>query len=235
MAKIWKDWKKTKITYPNRKHLTLSELDKIPYYDENNDMVDNKKNEREEQYICHDYINNELVVLELGGRYGTVSCVINNKLENPLNHIVIEPDKSVIDALKKNRKTHKSKFKIINGIISKKKMKLNKNGYASNVSECNDVANEEERLKTYSLKKIMNKYNLKFDTLVADCEGCLCDFINENKKYIKHYKLIIFERDMPNNCNYESIDKQLLNWNFTKVIDGFVCVWKNDNYKHNYF
>lgn len=227
MPKIWDVWKNTKIVYPKRKHLKLEELDKIPYYDENDNIIDNKKNEREEQYIGNDYIMPDMIVLELGARYGTVSCVINNKLENPLNHVVIEPDTTVIDALKKNKKSHKSKFKIINGIISEKSMKLNKRGYASNVEFLKkEDLDDENIVKNYSLNKIMKKYNLEFDTLVADCEGCLCNFIKENEKYIKNYKLIIFERDMPNKCNYKLIDEQLKKWNFKQIIDGFVCVWK---------
>ena len=210
MPKIWDVWKNTKIIYPTRKHLKLDELDKIPYYDENDNIIDNKKNEREEQYIGNDYIMPDMVVLELGARYGTVSCVINNKLENPLNHVVIEPDTTVIDALKSN-----------------KSMKLNKKGYASSVELLkNEDIDDENIVKNYSLTKIMKKYDLNFDTLVADCEGCLCSFIKENEKYIKNYKLIIFERDMPNNCNYTTIDKQLKKWNFKQIIEGFVCVWK---------
>ena len=110
----WGDeWKQRKIKYPKRKHLKLEELDIIPYVDENNVKINNKKFEREEQYMSYDYISPDMTVLELGGRYGTVSCVINNKLENPRKHVVFEPDKNVIPALIKNRNTHKSKFSIV--------------------------------------------------------------------------------------------------------------------------
>lgn len=226
MSSIWDKWKDTKIIYPKRKHLKLKELDKIPYYNENNEVINHKKFEREEQYISNDYINPDMTVLELGGRYGTVSCVINNKLENPKNHIVIEPDITVIDSLKKNKKSHKSKFKILNVIISNKKMKINKKGYATTVSLIKDENEDEEVIKNYSLKYIMKKYKINFDALVVDCEGCLCNFIDENEKYVKNYKIIIFERDMPNDCNYNLIDEKLEKWGFKLIIKGFVCVWR---------
>ena len=48
MSSIWDKWKDTKIIYPKRKHLKLKELDKIPYYNENNEVINHKKFEREE-------------------------------------------------------------------------------------------------------------------------------------------------------------------------------------------
>ena len=55
----WGDeWKKRKIILPKRKHLTIDELDKIPYIDENNTIINNKKFEREEQYNVLLDINN---------------------------------------------------------------------------------------------------------------------------------------------------------------------------------
>lgn len=216
------DWKKTIIKYPKRKHLTLEELDKIPYYDENNNIIDNIHNERIEQYLANDFVNPNNVVLELGARYGTVSCVINNKLENPRNHIVFEPDNSVIDALMKNRKSHKSKFTIFNGIISNSKMKFIKDSYASTMEE---TINDDEAVKSWSLKEIYKITKLNFDCLIADCEGCLEKFFDENEIYIKNFKLIIFEADQPQKCNYKKIKHKLLSWNFTCILNGFCSVY----------
>ena len=161
-----------------------------------------------------------MTVLELGAKYGTVSCVINNKLERPRHHVVFETDKNVIPALIKNRNTHKSKFSIINGIISAKPMKLVLNGYASE--------NDKNIVYSISLSDIMKKMKLKFDCLVADCEVCLCGFFDENEEYVKDYKIIIFESDMPDKCDYEKIKKKLKSWGFIAIIDRFVNVWTKE-------
>lgn len=220
----WGDeWKSRKIIYPKRKHLKLEELDKIPYVDENNIIINNKKNEREEQYMANDYILPDMKVLELGGRYGTVSCVINNKLENPRDHVVFEPDKVVIPALIKNRNTHKSKFTVVNGIIGSKPMKLKIRGYASKTEEASE--NDKNIIKNISLKNIMRKTKINFDCLVADCEGCICDFFKENGDYIKNYRMVIFEGDYPEECDYNKIKEKLKEWGFEAVIDRFVSVW----------
>ena len=226
--KIWNshDWENMKILYPNRKHLKLKDLDKIPYYDENNKIIDHFKNERIEQYISNDYITPNMCVLELGGRYGTVSCVINNKLENPKNHVVFEPDKTVIPALIKNRKNHKSKFTIFNGVISNKPVSIVYDGYATKIIETKTKIKKNNEIKTWSLNEIIKKTNLHFNCLVADCEGCLESFFKENLDYIKNFELIIFEKDMPNICNYTFISNKLLEFDFICLNNNFVSVWK---------
>jgi len=48
-----------------------------------------------EQKLVNIYIQPDDVVLELGARYGTVSCNINKKLNNKLNQVSVEPDSRV--------------------------------------------------------------------------------------------------------------------------------------------
>jgi len=50
------------------------------YYDEFNNLIDINSIEKPEQDIANAYILENDVVLELGVRYGKVSCIINNKL-----------------------------------------------------------------------------------------------------------------------------------------------------------
>lgn len=217
------DWKKIKILYPKRKHLKLNKLDMIPYYDENNKVINYKKHERLEQWTTNERIEPNDVVLELGGRYGLTACAINNKLENPKNHVVFEPDKTVIKCLIKNRKSHKSKFTIFNGIISEKPKKLYLNGFAT--TALNTTKNDKNKIPSWTLKEIMDIAKLDFNVLVADCEGCLCDFFEENKNYLKNYKTIIFEKDYPDRCDYNNIHEQLLKYNFKCVQDEFVVAY----------
>lgn len=46
--------------------------------------VDTDKIEKPEQDLANKYILENDVVLELGARYGSVSCTINNKLKNKI-------------------------------------------------------------------------------------------------------------------------------------------------------
>jgi len=70
-------------------------------YDEFNKLVNTNIREHAEQELAQKYIEKDDIVLELGARYGSVSCIINSKLCNKNNQISVEPDSRVWDALEK--------------------------------------------------------------------------------------------------------------------------------------
>jgi FkbM family methyltransferase len=193
--------------------------------DLNGNLVDIKNIENVEQDLANQYILENDVVLELGARYGSVSCIINSKLNNKKNQVVVEPDDRVWDALEKNRETNNCDFNIVKGFISNKKLDLTNlddccGGYGSTFVESNDT-----KILSYSLDEITNKYNLKFNVLVADCEGFLEVFFDENPDFYDNLRLIIFEADYPNKCNYNKIKNKLIEKKFNKILDGFQNVW----------
>lgn len=179
----------------------------IPYIDENGLKIDHLNLETREQRQAWDFVPEDGTVLELGARYGTVSCLINHKLKDPKRQVSVEPDLNVIPALEKNRISHNCEFIIFNGIISNINMKLcqdNHNGYGNFCIPTSDSS-----LKKISLKDLINDTGLKFDVLVADCEGFLEQFFEENKEYIPNFRIIMFERDYPYRCNYQKIENDL--------------------------
>ena len=52
-------------------------MDNFTFYDENMKIINHKKKEKIEQFITGNLIEPSDIVLELGARYGTVSCTIN--------------------------------------------------------------------------------------------------------------------------------------------------------------
>jgi FkbM family methyltransferase len=230
-------WDNIHPIYPKRPHLKLEELDKIPYIDENNNVINFLKYERAEQYVATDFVMPYLRILELGGRYGVVSSVINNKLEDPYMHVVVEPDNNVINALNTNKINHKCNFTIINGVVSTTPLifKKNKLGEASKTFKEEEVdpviINDSYNLnvKSYTLKNIMDMTNIEFNCLFVDCEGCLCNFLLENEEYVKNYLMIFYEADYTSYCDYKKVAKQLLSWGFYHLNDGFVNIWAKHN------
>ena len=193
--------------------------------DMNDKVVDTNKIEKPEQDLANYFIKENDIVLELGARYGSVSCVINSKLNNKNNQVVVEPDDRVWDALEKNKKRNNCEFNIIKGFISNKKLDLTNldywiDGYGSTFIESNNT-----KIPSYSLDEIKTKYNLDFNVLVADCEGFLEVFFNENPDFYDNLRLIIFEADYPNKCNYNKIRNTLKNKKFTEILHGFQNVW----------
>ena len=111
-------------------------MDNLLFYDENDNIVDHTKMELDEQMLVTKYINPDDIVLELGARYGTVSCTIN-KILNHKNQVVVEPDKRVWKALEDNMNRNKCEFHIIKGFISKKKISSRRSQKSDTIGKTN--------------------------------------------------------------------------------------------------
>ena len=189
-------------------------------YNEKNVLVNIKFLEVTEQKLANQYIQENDIVLELGARYGSVSCIINSKLTNKKNQVVVEPDDRVWDALENNKIINNCEFNIVKGFISGNKLgliNLDKcfNGYGS--TSIPDISSS---IPNYSLSEIKTLYNIsEFNVLIADCEGFLEIFLDENPTILKSLRLIIFEEDYPEKCNYDRIKSNLIK-------DGFVEIEK---------
>jgi FkbM family methyltransferase len=179
------------------------------FIDQYGNKVKHNRLETTEQYLTEKYIGENDIVLELGARYGTVSKVINNKLMNKKNHVAVEPDDRVWSALERNRDFNNCEFFIVKGFISKQKFSLTNmdnyyRGYGSTA-----IQNTDSHIPSYTLNEIKNKYELKFNTLVADCEGFLEIFFDENPELYQQLHLIIFETDYEAKCDYNKIRNNL--------------------------
>jgi len=193
-------------------------------FNENGVKVDTENNEVYEQYLANKYILENDVVLELGARYGSVSCIINSKLNNKNNQVVVEPDSRVWGVLEKNKTINNCKFNIVKGFISNKKLCLENledaRGYGTTSIETDDT-----NIVSYTLNEIEQKYNFKFNVLVADCEGFLETFFDENPELYDKIDLLIYEADYPKKCNYKKIETNLKNSKFINILYGFQNVW----------
>lgn len=193
----------------------------IKIFDENNKPINIKKVESFEQSLAKQHVLPTDRVLELGARYGSVSVTINKILRNKKAHIVVEPDSRVWKALEKNRKINKCKFHIFKGIVATKKYSLTNtecwDGYATTM-----VEDENSNIAIISLNELLKKYNVVPNVLVVDCEGCFEIFVDENKDFVKNLRMIMYEADYVNKCNYVKLEELFLE-NGYKVID----VWSN--------
>ncbi len=192
----------------------FEELDKLVFMNENDQVVNNHVIERVEQLQARQFVPYDATVLELGARYGTVSCSIAYKLDDDSRLYVVEPDSTVINALQKNRDNAKCNFHIFNGVISRKNLQLsvcNRDNYSNYTYEIDHTDNAIPR-KT--LEEVEYETGLKFDCLVADCEGFLETFFIENGHMIQHFRMIILEKDACDRCNYNVVEQYLKDWSF---------------------
>lgn len=177
--------------------------------DQNGTPIDISVIEKPEQDLANQYIMANDVVFELGARYGSVSCAINSKLACKTNQVVVEPDERVWEALERNRETNQCEFHIIRGFVSNERLAL------TNLEDClggygaTYVVRDDSQIPAYTMADINEKYNLRFNVLVADCEGFLERFFDENPSFYDALRLVIFEADYVEKCDYNKIRSAL--------------------------
>jgi FkbM family methyltransferase len=197
----------------------------MQFYNEMGLAINHLAIEREEQLQAERFIHPASVVLEIGARYGTVSCIISKKLNNQKNLVAVEPDERVWCALEENMIRNGCDFNILKGVISKKPIILaEKNSYGGYGTT--SILAESSPIPNYSLEEIEARYGLRFNTLVADCEGFLEVFFDENPSFYDQLSLILFEKDYPHKCNYNKIIANLRAKGFRQLVAGFHEVWQ---------
>jgi len=191
-------------------YFDTNKLSELIYYNEDNSKIDNIANEYTEQEMAIKYIKPDDVVLELGARYGSVTCVISKILNNPNNLVAVEPDSNVWNALRNNLEKNNCKANIHKGFISNKKLSLSLGGYGST-----SIVDNNSSIQNLTLQEVKNKYKINdFNTLIVDCEGCFESFLDENPSILNTLTKIMYEKDYPDKCNYDKIEKLLIDNNF---------------------
>ncbi len=189
--------------------------------------IDTTKMEVDEQELCNKYIPSNAQVLELGARYGTVSYVINSKLDDPTKHVAVEPDVTVIAALIHNKLVNRSKYNIVVGAVSRKPLQFNilafneLGGYGNFTTPTESTSHVE----TFTVEELEKRYDVTFNCLVADCEGFLEQFLDENPDFPNKLNTVIFESDSPERCNYTRVKEIFTRAGLKPVVDGFQSVW----------
>jgi hypothetical protein len=153
-----------------------------------------------------EYIREDDRVLELGARYGGVAVTTNNILKDKDKHWVVEPDPSVWDTLENNKKNNNCKFNIIKGTISKQRQRISGKSWSTHTIE-----DHESNIPNHLIPLV------DFNVLIADCEGAIEQFYDENKNLFKGLRLILLEKDRPNHCNYDRIFKEWREAGFKQI------------------
>jgi FkbM family methyltransferase len=183
--------------------------------------------EVQEQLDASTFLLPDDCVLELGGRWGGVSIIINSQLKDKTKHLVVEPDSRVWEVLEKNRDTHGCQFHIVKGAISNQKLNLDiddkkYHGLASFTKPSTDGRGD---VPIYKLQDFEDKVT-NFNVLIADCEGFLETFFDENKEIFKNLRLILFEKDRPEACDYDRLKEEFKQLGFFEYRDnGEHCVF----------
>jgi FkbM family methyltransferase len=205
----------------------------------------NSMDELPEQIMAFKHIRPSAVVLELGGNVGTNSLVINSRLTTPRNHVVVEPVADSQDKLRENRDANGAQFQVCPFAISK--IPLVQKGWRSKPLPSNGLQEGWNEIPTISYSDLQTRYQMPFDTLVADCEGCLNSMLRENPDMLSQITQVILEHDFATDGDFyefleamktggfKKVDEMRkgdqhcpsLDWSDGRVIDPtFVSVWE---------
>ena len=173
--------------------------------------------ERDMFTAAADVIIPDDVVLEVGARYGTMSCALAEMQGNSGNLISVEADPAVWDILQFNLETHRCKaFKVL-GVLGEKDMvmmeetKMTKAmnlmnlplGYARMTSS--DLSMSGTRVTHFTWDDIEQETGLLINAIIFDCEGCMFDILKSYGHKLGQVKKIIIENDnhLGPNCDEE--------------------------------
>jgi FkbM family methyltransferase len=177
--------------------------------------------EYEEQRMAVMYIKPDDIVLELGGNIGRNSCVIASLLKDSKNLVVFESFDTTAKQLQENRDINNLHFHIESCAISKSD--LYQTGWdtkpVNEISEANTVELARwTKVNTATWSDIKQKYaSLRFDTLVADCEGALYYILRDEPTFLENFTTIIIENDFKNLHHKHYVDEEFKKFNFKRV------------------
>ena len=166
-----------------------------------------------EQKMTFRYLTGNEKILEIGGNIGRNSLIIASILKNNKNFVTLECDVNISKQLTENRDLNHFKFHIENSALSNRR--LIQKGW--DTIPCDTLKEGYSWVNTITLDNLKNKYKIKFDTLILDCEGAFYYILMDMPEILNNINLIIMENDYLDISHKNYIDKILIKNNF--IID----------------
>lgn len=186
--------------------------------------------ENEERSDVTRFLNPLSKVLEVGARFGTVSCTVNALLSDKQSQVSIEADKTVIEAFRKNRNSTNSKFHLIHGTLSSKPNKLIFAGHGifggtRRFRSVQSLSDSDSDIPHVTYDEIRTRYFVP-DTLISDCEGAYVEFLEEFPEILDDVRMIFIEWDGGVRENVEKYKAILKAKGFREIKSGFHAVYR---------
>ena len=149
------------------------------------------RDEYPEQLLITKYLTPDAKVLELGANYGRSTLTIAALLDDESNLVTLECDAKNATVAQTNRDLNNYKFHLEESALSARKLfQKGWNTYTEELKPADAV-----EIATITWPELQKKYNVQFDTLVADCEGALYYILKDEPSLLDNIKLVIVEND----------------------------------------
>jgi FkbM family methyltransferase len=196
------------------------------------------KEELPEQRLAYMFLKGDETILEIGGNIGRNSLVMANILTDDKRLVVLESDENNARILNENKDLNNLNFNIEAKALCKNK--LMQQGWIT--SEGDELKEGYRWVETCDYNYLKDKYQLKFDTIVADCEGAFYYILRDFPEVLDGVNLVIMENDYTSIDNYnyvaDSLTKNglkkvymeyLIDANWSPCVRNFFEVWKRTN------
>jgi FkbM family methyltransferase len=188
-----------------------------------------------EQLLCMRHINENNKVLEIGGNIGRTAHIIQTILNNPKHHVIMECDKKTANELRTNLDSNNyTEVPIETAALSIEKLYMDGGHGPRPLNDFKENENPVE-IETISYSKICEKYNISFDTLVADCEGSLFYIFQEDPDMLNTINTVIMENDYLDLSHKQMVDSILQLKGFKLVYQEKGVPWASWSCCYEYF
>lgn len=144
-----------------------------------------------EQLMAMRFIKETDSVLEIGANVGRNTSIIASILDDDKRLVSLECCQEYAKQLEINRDQNGFHFHIEVSALSQ--VPLIQKGWDTFISEL--VFDGYKKVETVSFEDLEKKYNVKYNVLVADCEGALYQILKDEPKLLDNIEVVILEND----------------------------------------
>lgn len=177
-----------------------------------------------EQSMVVNFMNPDAKVLEIGANIGRNTLMISCVLNDERNLVSLECNPFFIELLRNNRFANGFHFHIEPSALSYRRLIQSQQyrQYGSEAEAWETIPSEElpdgyDWISTITFEQLTAKYQLEFDTLVADCEGALYYILQDNPNIVENMQTVILESDYRIAGQKEAVEKIFARFGLEKV------------------
>lgn len=177
-----------------------------------------------EQVMAVEFLDPEARVLELGSNIGRNTLMISCVLSDARNLVTVECNPFFVELLRNNRFANRLDFHIEQAAVSRRKlMQSTDNARFGSAAEAWEAIPSEELAPGYewieaiTFDELEAKHRIRFDTLVADCEGALYYILEDDPDLLTNITTVILESDFAAAEHKKSVELRLVEYGLERV------------------
>ena len=155
--------------------------------------------ERTERELLRRHLPVNAPVVELGGGMGLVACIVNSRLQDPNQHVVVEANPRMLPLIERNRALNGGAFALVHAAIG-----YNSTHVALESGEdllaSRTRTTEGGNVPVIQLREILDRRGFGSCTLICDIEGAEIDLVKNELETLRSRVGIIVLEEHPEYC-----------------------------------